>query len=412
MHATTPGTDRSGSTRRHTSVTYGICHDVTLRLSENLFQKSGDSNMVKQIRHILVAIRDLRQAPKNELREAGTLARASGASIELFHVIDAPDPARGFPETRTLEAVEKLRAAAMSASERRLEKFARSHALRGVSVTCTAVWDYPPHEAIVRRALKAGANLVIAATREHAVGVRLVLRNTDWELIRHCPMPLLLVKTRQAVRKPVVLAAVDPFHAHGKPVNLDSELLATAGRCAKLLHGSLHVFHAYMPLMNVQIAAGYPAPPVMLPPEIEESHGRQIARAIDRLAEKAGVRRAFRHVEMGDVASELTALTRRTHTKLVVMGAVSRSALARLFIGNTAERVLDKLSCDVLIVKPRGFRSKLTQRRPIAVLSVPPAKRRSAGMHRSQRKHLRSSALGSSAAAPAQSLPEGTNAFL
>jgi universal stress protein E len=344
-------------------------------------------NMAKQIRHILVAIRDLRHAPKNELHQAGTLARASGASIELFHTIDAPDPGRSFPETTTLEAVEKLRAAAMRAGERRLERFARTQALRGVSVTCTAVWDYPPHEAIVRRALEAGADLVIATTHEHAVGARLVLRNTDWELIRHCPMPLLLVRTRRALPKPVVLAAVDPFHAHARPANLDSQLLVTAGQFAKLLHGTLHVFHAYMPLVNVQLATGYPAPPVMLPPEVEESHGRQIARVIDQLAEKAGVRRAYRHVEMGDVTGELTALTRRTHTSLVVMGAVSRSALARLFIGNTAERVLDKLSCDVLIVKPRSFRAKLTQRGPIAVLSAPAAKRRSARLRRSQRKH-------------------------
>jgi universal stress protein E len=357
--------------------------------------------MARQIRHILVAVRDLHHAPQNELHRAGALARASGASIELFHAIDAPDPGRGFPETTTQEAVETVRAAAMRVSERRLEKFARTPALRGVNVTCTAVWDYPPHEAIVRRALKAGADLVIAATRAPTVGVRLVLRNTDWELIRHCPMPLLLVKTRRVTRRPVVLAAVDPFHAHARPANLDSELLTTAGRFAKLLRGSLHVFHAYMPLINVQIAAGYPlAPPVMLPPDAEEAHGRQIARVIDRLAEKAGVRRAFRHLEMGDVASELSALTRRTHTSLVVMGAVSRSALARLFIGNAAERVLDKLSCDVLIVKPRAFRAKLAQRRPIAVLSVSPAKPHSVRVHRSQRKHLPSSARASSVAAP------------
>jgi universal stress protein E len=46
------------------------------------------------------------------------------------------------------------------------------------------------------------------------------------------------------------------------------------------------------------------------------------------------------------------------------MGAVSRSALKRLFIGNAAERVLDRLDCDVLIVKPRGFKSGV-ERRPV-----------------------------------------------
>ena len=36
----------------------------------------------------------------------------------------------------------------------------------------------------------------------------------------------------------------------------------------------------------------------------------------------------------------------------VVMGAVSRRGLKRLFIGSTAERVLDRLPCDVVIIKP------------------------------------------------------------
>jgi universal stress protein E len=37
---------------------------------------------------------------------------------------------------------------------------------------------------------------------------------------------------------------------------------------------------------------------------------------------------------------------------MLVMGAISRSAVGRLLIGSTAERVLDALPCDVLIVKP------------------------------------------------------------
>jgi universal stress protein E len=37
------------------------------------------------------------------------------------------------------------------------------------------------------------------------------------------------------------------------------------------------------------------------------------------------------------------------------MGAVSRSALERVFIGGLAEKVLDRLPCDLLIVKPEGF---------------------------------------------------------
>jgi universal stress protein family protein len=60
---------------------------------------------------------------------------------------------------------------------------------------------------------------------------------------------------------------------------------------------------------------------------------------------------------------------------LVVMGAISRSGLKRLFIGNTAESLLDQLLCDVLIVKPAHFVARMQRRRrgvPLAALVAPP----------------------------------------
>jgi universal stress protein E len=55
---------------------------------------------------------------------------------------------------------------------------------------------------------------------------------------------------------------------------------------------------------------------------------------------------------------------------IVVMGAISRSGLKRLIIGNTAERVLDFLECDVLIVKPKRFHNKVPRARRGALLSL------------------------------------------
>jgi len=322
--------------------------------------------MSTRIRHILVAIHELRRAPRGQLRKAATLARAAGASVELFHAIDVPDPGASWPETATAEFVTRRRAAIAARSLRALERLARDKAFRGVRVRCLASWDYPPHEAIVRRALASRADLVVAATRHHVPGARLILRNTDWELIRHCPVPLLLVKSSREYQRPAILAAVDPFHAHARPADLDARLLAAGKSCAQLLHGKLHVFHAYMPLINIAMGPISTAPLLTMPPEMEDAHGAQITRAIDRLAASAGVPRARRHVHMGDVAGELTAATRDTRAGIVVMGAVSRSALKRLFIGNAAERVLDKLECDVLIIKPRGFKSTVSRRPAIA----------------------------------------------
>jgi hypothetical protein len=62
---------------------------------------------------------------------------------------------------------------------------------------------------------------------------RWLLAYTDWELLRLCPIPVLLVKNRRLYHRPRVLAAVDPSHAFAKPTNLDRQILRAG---AQLVH--------------------------------------------------------------------------------------------------------------------------------------------------------------------------------
>jgi len=307
--------------------------------------------MTLEFRRILVPVRDLEHPPGAALRKAAALGGASAARIELLHVVEDQYQ----PSADGLER-----------AGRRLERIARSPAMRGRRVQSSLVADAPAHEAIVRRALAFRADLVVAATREHGRAARMFLRNTDWELIRHCPVPLLLAKSSSAYSRPVILVAVDPFHARAKPARLDAQLLAGGKDIARLLGGSVHLFHAYMPL-PAQVEGPLGEPVLWENAEIENIHSAQVRRVFDRLAEKAGIPPARRHLAMGDVASELPATVRRLRAAVVVMGAVSRSGLRRVFIGSTAERVLDRLGCDVLILKPRGFKSGVSRlsRQPV-----------------------------------------------
>ena len=124
----------------------------------------------------------------------------------------------------------------------------------------TAVeYDYPAHDAIVRRAFLIKADLIVAgspADRHAAAGL---LRLTDWELLRHSPVPVLLVKRSRPYRHPNVLVAVDPCHAHSKPSQLDEEILGVGGAIAAALHGKLHAIHAYAPVVIGSAAGSVPA---------------------------------------------------------------------------------------------------------------------------------------------------------
>lgn len=313
--------------------------------------------MSLRIKKNLVAIRDVDQTPRALLRQAASIARAAKASVELFHAIEDPLVVGFTPGLTPEQERERIN----SYYRNRLKRLEKAAVLKDVKVSSSAAWDYPAHEAIIRRALSMGADLVIAATEPRRRGARFFLRNTDWELIRHCPMPLLLVKSTRQKARPVVIAAVDPFHANAKPADLDARLLDAGGSIAQLLGGELHVFHAYLPLAAMT-AAAMSQVPAWLPPGVEKEHTAQVKRALDSLAAKAGVPPARRHLSMGNVRSELSAIVRRTKASLVVMGAVSRRGLQRLFIGSTAEHALDELPCNVLIIKPRNFKLTISKR--------------------------------------------------
>lgn len=317
--------------------------------------------MRTRIKRILVAIKDPDHAPRAQLKKAAALARASGAALEIFHAVaqaEIDDEVRGrdFLQT-TAELIDALNAHAL----RRLQRLASSSLLEGLRVEVTPSWDFPPHEAVIRRAISTGADLIVAAAQSQQFAGRLVLANTDWELIRHSPLPVLVVKSARDYSKPAVIAAIDPFHARAKPTRLDSRIFAAAAAMSRLLKGATHSFHAYMPL--VSMAPGPSGMPLMLPPELEDIHGEQVEKSFRRACERAHIPPARRHLNMGLVGDELGSVVKRVNAGIVVMGAVSRSGLRRVFIGNTAERILDDLTCDVLVVKPANFKSNVSRRR-------------------------------------------------
>jgi universal stress protein E len=319
--------------------------------------------MRKGFRRILFAIRDVEAVTPGALRKIGALARGSGARLELYHALTETIVV---PRSRGLlsgpSVIDDVFETVARKSVRRLDRLVRSAALRDLRVTAHVDWDYPAHEAIVRRAVATKADLVVGEAHHHPRAARAFLQNTDWELIRQCPVPLLLLKSSRRYVKPSVLVAVDPFHAADKPATLDKALLAAGARLSAGLGGTLHAVHAWLPLAALVPTAASAPVPVWLPPEAEAAHEKRIRKAFEALTRRAGVKPAGRHLVAGSIHAALESVARQSRAAIVVMGAISRRGLKRLFIGSTAERMLDQLDCDVLIVKPPGFRTRIAQR--------------------------------------------------
>jgi nucleotide-binding universal stress UspA family protein len=59
-------------------------------------------------------------------------------------------------------------------------------------------------------------------------------------------------------------------------------------------------------------------------------------------------------------AEEIIKLVEQENIDLLIMGTVCRTGIAGFIIGNTAEKVLNEVSCSVLAFKPEGFVSPVT----------------------------------------------------
>jgi universal stress protein E len=213
--------------------------------------------------------------------------------------------------------------------------------------------DSPLHAGIVRKVVESRATLVLKDTHYLAPLRRSLFSNTDWNLIRLCPATLWLVKPRPLSVTPCIVAAVDPLHEHDKPAELDTKIVVAAAELAAATHGDVQLFHGVdvTPLVAAY-GDGMPVPAPLPLYDLTEILRNEHREAVLGFAKEHGISSGRVHVAQGSVGSSLIALADEMRADVVVMGAISRSGLKRLFIGNTAETVLDRLSCDLLLVKP------------------------------------------------------------
>jgi universal stress protein E len=305
---------------------------------------------MKQISKVLVVVDPTAKA-QPAVDRGVWLARQFDASVELF-VCDYDQYLAGerFFDT---SALAKARAHVIERHKSNLAKLAKSLKASGVEVTCDARWDHPLEEGILKKLAESKADVLVKDTHYHSAIRRSVFTNTDWNIIRECEKPLLLVKPGPQKPNPVVVAAVDPMHDKDKPAVLDREILAWADTIAARSKGQLHVFHAFDPAPAYAVSADSMAFPLAAPVnEIAQSLREQHDRAMQQLLQDwKGDSKAQRHVVEGDTREAMIQLIDEVDADLVVMGAVSRSALKRFFLGSTAERVLDHVPCDLLIIK-------------------------------------------------------------
>ncbi|MDD3081284.1 MAG: universal stress protein [Desulfobacterales bacterium] len=217
---------------------------------------------------------------------------------------------------------------------------------------------------IIRAVLRDGYDLVVKPA-ENPDFLKRLFGSDDMHLLRKCPCPVWFMKSPEKSNYNCILAAVDfdPLKSTAAEQTLNQNILELAGSLAITDQASLHLVHAWEPFAaGIMRARGddmgdgifaYVEKERMLHQKGFYGLGDTLR---DRIGEDVYNRLSLRfHLPKGPAKKMISALAAELQADLVVMGTVARTGIPGFIIGNTAETILEQLSCSVLAVKPPGF---------------------------------------------------------
>jgi universal stress protein E len=301
---------------------------------------------MKALRNILVVV-DPTRREQPAIQKAARLASRVDARVQLF-ACDTPQSreARCFGSPVGNERLP-------ADLESLMDEWARPLRADGLEVTVECTTAKHVYPAVLKRACVSELDLLVKDTHDHSLAKRTFITNTDWKLVRECNVPLLLTKSTRWPERPIILAALDPTHSHNKLILLDQDLLEWGATLAAVLQGQLHGVHAYVP--TAAMTAGSLPVSVVISPQAIADEERARRAELQALAASYGLAEQHLHVEFGTAVEMIPRVARDIRADIVTMGAISRSSAELLLIGHTAERVMERLHCDVLVVKPPDY---------------------------------------------------------
>lgn len=234
---------------------------------------------------------------------------------------------------------------------------------QGIDVISKVVRGTPFLE-IIRQVLREKHDLVIIAAEGKSGLKDRLFGSTSMHLMRKCPCPVWVVKPTRRKTYERILAAVDTTGDFPDPENdsLNPLLLQLASSMAKKNKSELHVVQVWSVYGEgyMSVRGGMSDKSIK---KIRTLAKQEYTRLIDRLLANVDIEgiSVFKHLPRSmDIAKAIVTLANSKKIDLLVMGTVARTGIPGFIMGNTAEKVLNRVDCSVLTVKPDGFVTPVT----------------------------------------------------
>ncbi|TXS92854.1 universal stress protein [Parahaliea maris] len=267
------------------------------------------------------------------------LARRLGHSVEVVAFVWSSLKGLDLSASDKAELKQRL----LSEREKEAEERVAKYRQEGQKVSIKVIWERDISGWVKRRVAN-GKYWGVIKTGRRSESV--THTPSDWQLLRECPVPVLIVARDKWHRTKPVLAALDlGTRVKGKR-RLNLEVIEQSRHIAEALDAELKLICAVeVPTLLAELDMVDPAAFV-------REQKKNMAPLIAELAQEYDLPRSAFVVKRGPVAKVITSEAARVRAQLVVMGTVGRKGVKARLLGNTAESVLALLHTDVLALKP------------------------------------------------------------
>jgi len=217
---------------------------------------------------------------------------------------------------------------------------------------------------VIRAVIRNAYDLVIKPA-EDLILLESLFGSNDMHLLRKCPCPVWLLNRNEKSNYSNILAAVDfdPFNPLSSQLELNLEILELSSSLAISDSATLHIAHAWNAFAESTMLSRAGTSEKSVSDYVANEHKRHangltmLNEELNKLIGDAAYKKLSprHHLPKGSADKEIARLAKELRADIVVMGTIARAGIAGFIIGNTAETILDQLTCSVLAVKPPGF---------------------------------------------------------
>lgn len=277
-------------------------------------------------RRILAAV-DFSEWTPDVVATAAGLARASGAKLELLHVLPLRETDTGAAEAQLALCVPRELAEAVSARR----------ATRAVVAEL----------GILEAARESGADVIVVGTHGRTGLQHIRLGSVAERVVELSPVPVLTVRRDAARRQGGAMLKISKILC---PVDFSEHSQAALDHAAELARrygAELTLLHVVEPVLY---PVAYGLPPVA-PVDYEQVAREAAVRTLAGLAAKLPNLKVGQKVESGAASQRICELAKEKGFDLVVLATHGYTGLKHVLLGSTAERVVRHAPCAVLVVK-------------------------------------------------------------